>query len=384
MSKDLNCSYFINNRCRSCSLLSLAKAERRQVKRNTFLSALSEVLDKRTQILDILEPNPIFPSRAKAKLSVSGTNAEPVIGLLDSSFNGIELINCPLHFSAINSLLETLVGIVTKYKLTPYDVYTRKGELKGVIINSNSDSSELMLRFVIRSTESIPRIKKAALELQGEFPALKVISVNIQAIPHQIVEGEEELILSEHSVIWEKYGDLKFALSPQCFSQVTPEIATRLYSYVQELVKTSKPDELLDLFCGIGGFSLFAAKYAGKVRGVEYSSAAIECAKLSSKTNKVMNAEFDSSDTLEFLNKQTDLKPDSVILNPPRRGLSNEINQRLIDMAPKELIYSSCSPKTLVRDLKQLRTDYRLLSLAPFEMFPLTEHLEVVAHLERK
>lgn len=379
----LTCSYFNDHRCRSCSLLSSEQSERNPLKINKLLSTTSSILEPETEILDLFQSQSIFPSRAKAKLSVSGDAKNPTIGLIDKDFNGIELLSCPLHLESINKLLADLKNIIITYKLTPYDIETRKGELKGIIINSNSDESEMMLRFILRSTEAIPRIKKAVIELKNNHPSLKVITANIQAIPHQILEGDEEHVISEDNHIWECYNDVFLCLGPKSFSQVTPDVAKALYRYVQKIIEQKKPKLLLDVFCGVGGFALSSAKYSKEVIGVEFSDSAVNSAKLSAKKNQIHNATFLASDAEVFLEnfKRT---PCAIICNPPRRGLSKEILSSIKHLSPKCLIYSSCNPETLSRDLALVKEGYKLLSLAPFDMFPLTEHLEVVAVLEKR
>lgn len=378
---DLNCHYFTNNLCRSCSQLSITEEQRSEEKLSVFRKLTSPLLTPQTKILPLYQPQTIFPSRSKAKLSVTGDLEHPTIGLVDNEFKGIELLNCPLHLPCINQLLYSLPQIIKDYKLRPYDISKRTGELKGVIVNSNRTASEIMLRFVLRSSEAIPRIRKAIPELQSAHPNLKVISANIQAIPNQVLEGPEEYLLTEKTIIWETYDELQFAFAPQCFSQVTPETAEALYLYVQTLVKAAKPKILLDLYCGVGGFALFSAKYCEQAIGIENSPWSIACAKKSAEKNGIANATFVQADSENFSEQLRGCAIDLLICNPPRRGLSKNIIEQINKLKPKELVYSSCNLETLVRDIALLE-DHKLKSLAPFEMFPLTKHLEVVAHLQ--
>lgn len=380
MSTELNCYYFTNNLCRSCSQLTLLENLRVEDKLLSFRKLTTPLLTSTTEILTLRQPSTVFPSRSKAKLSVSGTLLNPIIGLLDKKFKGIELLNCPLHLPCINQLLQSLPQIIKDYQLKPYDILSRTGELKGIIVNSNRTASEMMLRFILRSKEAIPRIRKAVLEIQTAHPTLKVVSANIQSIPNQVPEGPEEHLLSEQELIWETYAELRFAFTAQCFSQVTPEIAEALYQYVQTIVKSAKPKLVVDLYCGVGGFSLFAAKYAEQVIGIELSSWSIACAKKSAEKNDILNAVFIQADSNNLRSALGKRPIDLLICNPPRRGLSLEVIDQLKELRPKEIVYSSCNLETLVRDIELLK-DYELKSLAPFEMFPLTRHLEVVAHL---
>ncbi|MBP9837882.1 MAG: class I SAM-dependent RNA methyltransferase, partial [Proteobacteria bacterium] len=184
--------------------------------------------------------------------------------------------------------------------------------------------------------------------------------------------------------IFETYSNLKFAFGPRCFSQVTPEIANAIYDHARNIVEESKPKLLLDLYCGVGGFSLFTATHAERVIGIELSQEAIEAAKISAQLNNIRNASFYHADSNSFKNFVSGEQVEVIICNPPRRGIDKEIIEEIIKTNPREIIYSSCFIDTLARDLNLLSANYQITSLAPFEMFPLTKHLEIVAHLTKK
>ncbi len=313
-------------------------------------------------------------------MSVTGVLDAPCIGILDASLSGQELLDCPLHLPLINRTLAVVKGLIAPLKLIPYDISSRRGELKYLILHASRDQTQIMLRFVLRSTEAVARIRKAYSQLKAEIPELCSVSANIQPIPHAIVEGEEELLLGGDGILWEQYNSLSLAFAPQSFSQVTPETAEALYAYVTGLVREVAPRSLLDLFCGVGGFSLHGAQSVPTVTGVELSAQAIHCATLGAERNGLPHATFVSSPVDQFL--AGSVSPiDVVICNPPRRGLSAATIEQIAKLAPQRFIYSSCNPESLFRDLAMLK-GYRVISLAPFEMFPLTEHLEVVACLD--
>ncbi len=382
--KSLTCNYFDNHRCRSCSLLSQAAEQRSSYKQNSFLELFASEIAKGCAHRPLWVPETIFPSRLKAKLSVAGTTKAPIIGLLDREFNGIELLHCPLHLPAINRLLADLPEFIRTNKLTPYQVKSRKGELKGVIVQSNHSQDEVLLRFILRSTEAVPRIEKSKQELLDSHPNLKVLSVNIQPVPHQIVEGDLEQILSDRDVIWETYNNLQCAFAPQSFVQVTHATAEALYAYVAELVAQQTPTLVFDLFCGVGGFSLHAAAHCKNLVGIEVSEQAVRCANRSAPRNGISNVDFHAADVSKYLSSYAGPSPDLLICNPPRRGLTAQLVAQLLTLAPRQIIYSSCNPSSLLDDIRIFEEGYQLTCLAPFDMFPLTEHMEVVAQLVRK
>ena len=334
---------------------------------------------KDTVFHELFVPSSAFSSRAKARLSVSGELSKPIIGLLDSDFSGIELMSCPLHFSYINDLILFLPEVISKFSLVPYDIKSRRGELKSIIVLGNRAEDSLMLRFILRSSEAISRLKKAVLYLQNQFPTLKVISANIQPVPHQIPEGKEEILLSSESLIWESYNGLKFALSNGCFVQATPEVASALYAFSEKILRKYSCKNVLDLYCGVGGFSLHAARSSQRVIGVELVERAIDCAKLSAKENGIENIEFYSQSLQDFRLSNIGLQEaDTIICNPPRRGLDEAVFRFIEKNEPRLILYSSCNPQSLLKDYNRLSSFYQILEYAPFDMFPLTRHSEVL------
>jgi len=378
-NNEYSCNYYSKGKCRSCPALGSDILTAKQLKVQKAIKSLESFINSNTKIEKLTSLENPFNSRAKARLTVSGSTEEPTIGLIDREFNGIELESCPLHLKIINEILRYLPDIISKYKLTPYNIKERTGELKSIIVHSNTAEDQVILRFVVRSNECIPRLKKAVPLLCKEFPQLRVISANIQEVPHQIPEGPEEIILTEHKTIKDTFSEIDLFYAPQCFSQVTPKIAEALYSYVQKIVSEKMPNEVIDLFCGVGGFSLFSSQFSKKISGIEISDPAIKCAKLAAEENNMSNLSFYNSDVSEILS--TLGNPCLLICNPPRRGLKKDID-KIIKLGAKTIVYSSCNPETLSFDLASLSKKYTLQSIAPFDMFPLTEHLEIVAVLE--
>ncbi|MBI3543097.1 MAG: 23S rRNA (uracil(1939)-C(5))-methyltransferase RlmD [Deltaproteobacteria bacterium] len=378
-----SCAYFDRGECRSCSLLALPARERSASKLSRFTrdarAALGDV-----PISALWEPPRAFGSRTKAKLAVSGSMRNAVIGLPDgASGESASLLDCPLHAPRLNEVLRFVKGAITEFKLAPYHVERRQGELKGIILKCNEDASQVLARFVLRSPEALPRVRRAARALVERLPFVRVVSANIQPLPAALLEGGDEIVLTEERFLWERYGDVLLAFQPQSFSQVTHATAEALYRHVAGVLSGSGARSLLDLFCGVGGFSLTAAGGMEWGLGVELSENAIECARLGAAENGATQLAFESGDVEAFLARYSGKKPDAVVVNPPRRGLSPAIVEGIKALRPGLIAYSSCNPETLLRDLRLFAPAYRVASLAPFDMFPLTEHLEAVATLAR-
>lgn len=376
-----HCALFADNRCLSCSLLGINPGSRITQKVTALETTLTQYKVRPRTAAPIILPTHPWQSRHKLKLSVTGSVESPTIGITRTDGSSVELLECPLAPEPLRSLLYRIKDLITTHRITPYDIKARTGELKYIIVTSTRDNSQGIVRFVLRSSESIPRIRKIIPELQRAFPWVRVVSCNIQPIPAAILEGPDEMVLSHESSITEHFGGVALHLTPQAFMQVTPEVAAQLYASAAQHAQQLRPRLVLDLFCGVGGFSLHVAPYAQRVVGVELTPAAIACAQRSAAEAGYSHTEFHAADVEQFLDSPHDLAPDMVIVNPPRRGLSEGIIARLRRLAPKTILYSSCNPETFARDVQLLSPTYALEHLSPFDMFPLTMHCEVVGLL---
>lgn len=311
-------------------------------------------------------------------MSVSGSVAKPVIGITRQDRTSQELAECPLSTELIADLLRHLAGVITRYSLTPYDIEARTGELKYIIITTTSRRDQGILRFILRSREALPHVQAAATDLTEHFPWIKVISCNIQPIPAAILEGSEEIPITDNTLIREDFEALSLYFAPQSFMQVTPAIAQQLYTRAAQIVAKAAPQRLLDLFCGVGGFSLCAAPYCREVLGIEISAQAIGCAQRAAEELGLQHVRFQATDVEGFIRGNRDYAPDMIVVNPPRRGLSEDTLRYLLHIKPHHILYSSCNPETFARDAQTLMSIYTLEELTPFDMFPMTHHWEVL------
>jgi 23S rRNA (uracil747-C5)-methyltransferase len=248
----------------------------------------------------------------------------------------------------------------------------------------NRAESQGILRFVLRSTEAVPRIKKLLDRLRSQHHWLTVVSCNIQPLHAAIPEGPQEIVLSEESSIEESFNQVPLLFSPQSFMQVTPEIAERLYGRAGLFTGESCRDaSVLDLFCGVGGFSFSIAPHVKRVVGVELSESAIKSATLTAQRLGHTHTEFHTANVDDYIQSTKVGEPNLIVANPPRRGLSPIVKQRILALSPSYFLYSSCNPETFARDAAEISQGYVLDIVAPFDMFPLTEHCEVLGIFKR-
>lgn len=416
--------------CRSCPNLDLPLAQQLQLKQ----SAVQATLAGQVETAAWLEPFASAPShfRNKAKLAVSGTTHAPVLGLVDRFDNGTDLTSCPLHVNEIKAALAPLTRAITRMGLQPYSIVKRRGELKHVLVTASANG-QLMVRFVLRSTAQLPAIRKGAPRLQSELPGLRVLSVNIQPRPAAILEGEREIILSQDStldmplylpelgadgvVVNNKKSVLPLVLPPQSFFQTNSDVAAGLYAQARAWARdyaggqagalagepgvdepgagksgaggahpdaTQSSQSIWDLYCGVGGFALALAQPGAQVLGVEVSAPAIDGARAAAArlglTSPQVRFEAGDASVLDASGQVYGHdKPDLLVVNPPRRGIG-ELAASIEGSGIKRVMYSSCNPASLAKDL-EVMSSYRVRRARLFDMFPYTNHAEVLVEL---
>lgn len=370
-SRALDCAYFDAWRCRSCTLLETPYARQ-----------LAEQQATVERMLPALAWEPPFASavagfRNKAKMAVAGTLDAPTLGILAADGSGIDLQACPLHERPIQDAMPVLEALVRDAALTPYDVPSRRGELKHLLLTASPDG-ELALRLVLRSSEAIPRIRKRLAALLEALP-LASVSVNLQPAHKAVLEGDDELVL-HGGTLRMRVNDVPLRLKPRSFFQTNTAVAAGLYRQATAWIDEVDPASALDLYCGVGGFALHAARPGRRMAGVEVAADAIDAAR-ESAAELGLDVAFSVGDATA-VDVETAAAPELVVVNPPRRGIG-PLAARLEASAVRHVVYSSCNPVTLARDLQEMP------GLVPvrgrvFDMFPHTGHAEVLVHLERR
>lgn len=378
----MHCKFFEQNQCRSCERMGVPYtqqvAEKDSALKALFANRLPEqwlppVLSEETGC------------RNKAKMVVLGAAHQPVLG---ADVRGgeapewVSLTHCPLYTQDMQALLDYLQDWIRTSGIPPYNKAKKKGELKFILLTRAAHTGEFMLRFVMRSREALPRVNANLARLRDAFPAIRVVSVNLQPVHMARLEGDEEIYLTEEQHLIERFNDVPLVVRPKSFFQTNPDIAAKLYATAREWVKEIAPARMWDLFCGVGGFALHCAPVAGAVTGIEIEPEAIASAKRSAAEIGISNLDFDALDSAAF-SLCHDTAPDLVLVNPPRRGLGQTLVTQLAQLSPKHIIYSSCNPDTLRSDLDGF-DGYAVKRLQWFDMFPHTRHAEVMVLLEKR
>ena len=372
----VRCDYFQREQCRSCTLLPLPYPE--QVSRQEAAVRQLLALPDSAWLPSITSPQTRF--RNKAKLAVGGTIEQPLLGIATAT--GVQdLTRCPLHVSAIEDALPALRSFLTTAKLAPYDVASRRGELKFLLITASADG-RLMVRFVLRSREAETRMRKHLPGLLTQVPRLAVVSLNVQPTHAALLEGPEEIVLTAQATLTMRVNDLDLHLRPQSFFQTNTPIAAHLYAQATDWMMDSAPRSVWDLYCGVGGFALHAARAGiAEVTGIEISSEAIASAQRTATDLTLTGLTFIAEDaTLFALSAQQ--PPELVLVNPPRRGIGADLAGWLERSGVNEVIYSSCNAVSLARDLATMPSLTPVTAVV-LDMFPNTDHYEVLVRLRR-
>lgn len=374
----MRCGYFEAGVCRSCTLLEQPYDEEVRAKQDACVRALGDP-DGLVWLPPVTGPQERF--RNKAKLVVGGTVDAPTLGILDGAGRGVDLRDCGLYEPAISDVLEPLARWIAAARLVPYDVPSRVGELKHVLLTASPDG-ELMLRLVLRSTEALARIRKHLPALQQALPALAVASVNVQPAHAAVLEGEREIPLTERQTLRMRVNEVDLHLRPRSFFQTNTAVAAALYRQAAAWIDEVAPATVWDLYCGVGGFALHATAPGREVTGVEVSSEAVASAEASAAELGLAGVRFLAGDATAFA-QTAGAAPDLVVVNPPRRGLGAELAGWLESSSARSVLYSSCNPDSLARDLAAMPS-WRPRRARLLDMFPQTTHAEVLVLLGRE
>lgn len=375
------CSYYNENLCKSCDIITLDYSAQISYKEKILHESLRGL--NSTEFLPSIH-SPTENFRNKVKLVVTGTFDSPIIGLWGEKDldQGRELLNCNIQLKEINNVLLIIKDFITLSKITPYQIASRTGELKGLILFHSKHSGETYLRFILRSKESIDRIRKNLSYIQDHAKHIRCISVNIQPMPHAILEGKEEIFLTENDSINHFLGGHQLLLGPRAFVQTNQVMAERLYETAAKWVQENKNKRFMELYCGQGAFSFFAAPFIDEGLGIEINADAVEVANSTAKKFGFDHLTFKASDAKSIEDDMKRFVPGILLVNPPRRGLTDAI-ELILKQAPKTIIYSSCNHETLSEDLKKLATLYSVNKVQIFDMFPHTKHFETLVELRK-
>ncbi|MBA3239168.1 MAG: 23S rRNA (uracil(1939)-C(5))-methyltransferase RlmD [Parachlamydiaceae bacterium] len=367
--------------CGGCQIMHLSYEKQLKIKQQRVMDALQRI----GKITDIEVP-PCLPSpsplgyRNKIQLPVKNNVEGLAFGLFArGSHQLVEVESCHIHCEMGDKVYREVSTLIKKAGILAYNPETGSGELRHLLIKSAIYTQQALVVLVTANGNS-EKLIPLAKQIMEHSPQVKGVVQAVNKQKGNRILGESFKVLSGTGHIHEALGDLLFKVSPASFFQVNPEQALLLYAKALEFADLEGTETLLDAYCGVGTLSLFFAKHVKRVFGVECVPEAIEDAKENAALNKIGNVSFVCANAEAYISSLAAI--DVAILNPPRKGCDLILLKELKRLRPKTIVYISCDPSTLARDLSHLRDfGYRIEAIQPFDMFPQTAHVECVVKL---
>ncbi len=382
---EADCSTY--KRCGGCNLRHIDYEETLNIKQEIVQNLVNKTLNNKIKVNKVVGMGTPYNYRNKAiyPIGIDKNNNVQVGVFAERTHEIIPIKNCLIQNETSNEIVRTISEFIQNNNISVYNEQTKKGLFRNIVIKIGIRTHEIMCILVLNGTKFVQ--ENALVELLVKKYNVKTIVKNINKKDTNVVLGYENIVLHGDGYIYDILGEYTFKISPMSFYQVNPVQAELLYNLAIEDAELSKEDVLYDLYCGIGTIGIFASKYVKKVYGIEIVEQAVKDAKENAKINNIENIEFIAGDVEEIFEKVMKNKqsyPDSLIVDPPRKGLDDKTIKNILAVEPKKVIYISCNPATLVRDLKQLEEKYEVKKITPVDMFPFTSHVECVAVLGKK
>lgn len=373
--------------CNGCGLQHMSYRLQLEMKQNQVKNVMKKIAHlEHVPIHPIIGMDDPLHYRNKVQIPVGEKDGKLITGFYQKRSHRIieNTETCVTHNAVINDVVKSVRSIADRLGISAYNEEKHTGVLRHIMVRTGQATNEMMVVLVTR-TEELPKQDVFVRELTETYPNLKSIMQNVNDKRTNVIMGEKTKRLWGEKYIHDRIGDLTFAISAKSFYQVNPVQTKTLYDKALAYAQIGAKDIVIDAYCGIGTISLFLAEQAKKVYGVEVVPEAIDDAKKNAKLNGITNAEFFVGEAEKVMPwwKMQGLDPDVIVVDPPRKGCDEGLLKAMIEMQPKRIVYVSCNPSTLARDLSVLEDGgYETKEVQPVDMFPMTEHVESVTWLE--
>lgn len=375
--------------CGGCQIQALSYASQLKFKEEKVRSCLERIGGfERIPLQPIIGMESPYRYRNKAQFPIGrGKDGRPVAGFYAGRTHTIiPQEDCVLGIRENQSILEVVLGFMEEYSIPAYREEDGTGLVRHVLIRSGFATRELMVCLVING-EALPKAQ-VLVERLKDIAGIASISLNINTARTNVILGDRVEVLWGKPYIEDVLDGVRYQISPLSFYQVNPIQTRELYRKALQYAGLHGTETVWDLYCGIGTISLFLAGQAGHVYGVEIVPPAIEDARKNAQLNGIENAEFFVGKAEEILPRkyqEEQISADVIVVDPPRKGCDSAVLETMLQIRPKRIVYISCDPATLARDLKILcQGRYKLQKVQPVDMFPHTTHVETVCLLLRK
>jgi len=373
-------------RCGGCQLQHMSYEAQLQYKTQQVKDALERIGGLNgVAVHDTIGMEDPWRYRNKAQFPV-GMDGDVMIGFYaNRSHEIIDTPQCSIQDAVNDNVIQTVREFIKKYDISVYDENTGKGIIRHIVTRKGFKTGEVMVCIVING-DSLPCGKALVEMLRARTDGLKSVVVNINKKKTNVILGERNIVIFGEEAIYDYIGEFKFRISPLSFFQVNPVQTEVLYGKALEYADLKGDETVFDAYCGIGTISLFLSRKAKKVYGIEIVPQAINNAKENARLNGVKNVEFlvgESEIVIPELYRKG-IKADVIVVDPPRKGCDEKLLEVITEMSPEKVVYVSCNPATLARDLKYLsERGYEVREVQPVDMFPQTSHVECVVLMSR-
>lgn len=376
----------VYEQCGGCQLQHLRYEQQLVEKRDIVLQSLERHAKLKLDELDLrpmIGMEDPWSYRNKSSFQVGVEKGKVLAGLY--GLNSHKLINieqCAVQHSATTEATLTVRRILQDLHIPIYNEKTRKGIVRTIVTRVGIQSKELQV-VLITTQKDLPKRDLVIAEITKRLPGVKSIVQNINGQRTSLIFGTETATLSGTDFIQETLGDLQFELSARTFFQLNPVQTVKLYDEVEKAAALTGKEKVVDAYCGVGTIGLWVAGQAAEIRGMDIIKESIEDAKKNAARHGIKHATYVTGKAEEWLPKWTKegWRPDVVIFDPPRTGLDGSLLETLLKVKPKKIVYVSCNPSTLARDIQTLSSKYKVEYIQPVDMFPQTSHVECVAKI---
>ena len=373
--------------CGGCQIQELDYQKQLDIKTNEVKQVISRIGKLEDVVIhDTLGMEEPVRYRNKAQFPIQKVNNNPLIGFYKKkSHDIIPTDKCIIQHEINDKIMKIIKTYINAYKVSVYDEKTHTGVLRHLVTKVGFTTNEVMV-VLVANGKKLPYLKELASVLEENVPGFKTLVVNVNREKTNVILGRENIVVYGDGKINDYIGELVFEISPLSFFQVNPVQTEVLYNKALEYADLKGNDTVFDIYCGIGTISLFLAQKAKKVYGIEIVEDAIKDAKINANLNNLDNVEFYVGKAEEVVPKmyKEGKTANVVVVDPPRKGCDEKVLDTIVSMKPDRVVYVSCNPSTLARDLAYLdERGYKCLEVQPVDMFPHTMHVESVAKLEK-
>lgn len=373
--------------CGGCQIQELDYNKQLELKTNEVKQVISRIGKlENVKIHETIGMQSPCRYRNKAQFPIQNINGSTAIGFYKKkSHDVIPTDMCVIQHDINDKIIKIIKTYIQAYNVSIYNETTHTGVLRHLVTKVGFTTNEVMVVLVANGT-NLPHLNELASVLKENIPGFKTLVLNVNKAKTNVILGKENKVIYGNGKINDYIGDLVFEISPLSFFQVNPVQTEVLYNKVLEYAELKENDTVFDIYCGIGSISLFLAQKATKVYGIEIVEDAIKDAKINAKLNNLNNVEFYVGKAEEVVPKMYSegKTANVVVVDPPRKGCDEKVLDTIVSMKPDRVVYVSCNPSTLARDLAYLdERGYKCVEIQPVDMFPHTMHVECCVLMSR-